>query len=220
LLSLGGNLRNPKAFLYVRIAVKSQTFLDLFQENKYTFINLNPGVNKMSKKLILFISVLALGFFLSLTISVAGRFSQPEAEFFSEEAASFDFGNTFPMDNPVISWVYDDYGDSYPTPEEISHAGEMTLSITDPVNGSVLEAGGSSSVWFVDADAPPGGDGTSWESAFTVIHDAMDAASSGDMVKVAEGIYYENIQMRDGVKILGGWNSTFAERDPQTYISS
>ena len=66
--------------------------------------------------------------------------------------------------------------------------------------------------WYVDADATGNNDGTSWVDAFTVIQNAVGAASSGDMIWVAEGTYTKPIggneavlTMKDGVVIYGGF---------------
>lgn len=44
-------------------------------------------------------------------------------------------------------------------------------------------------VWYVDADAPAGGDGMSWATAFTDLHDALEAVGDGDAIWIAEGTY-------------------------------
>ena len=43
---------------------------------------------------------------------------------------------------------------------------------------------------------------------------ALNAAGLGDTVAVAEGVYAEHITMKPEVKLLGGWRSDFAVRDP------
>ncbi|MDP2895875.1 MAG: right-handed parallel beta-helix repeat-containing protein [bacterium] len=61
--------------------------------------------------------------------------------------------------------------------------------------------------WYVDGAVPVSGDGTSWERAFRTVQDGIDRASEGDMVLVAEGIYFENIH-------FGGENITLRSTDP------
>ncbi|UCD85275.1 MAG: S8 family serine peptidase [Deltaproteobacteria bacterium] len=74
---------------------------------------------------------------------------------------------------------------------------------------------------FVDDDNIAGPWLGSKSSPFQYIQDGIDAAADcGWTVNVAEGVYYESIEMRDGVEIIGGWNSTFTERDPVTYVST
>jgi len=77
-------------------------------------------------------------------------------------------------------------------------------------------------VSYVNADADPGGDGLSWESAFDRIQDgvayAADAAGALDttcQVWVAEGTYYvyessrvDTIALATGVALLGGFIGT------------
>ena len=91
------------------------------------------------------------------------------------------------------------------------------------------------STWHVDADAP-GGDGTGWDSAFAFLQDALDAASPGDTILVAEGVYLPD---RDAGTPggTGNRNSTFSidgilvggyagydaddpsERDPNAFVT-
>ena len=47
----------------------------------------------------------------------------------------------------------------------------------------------TSSVMFVDAEAPGGGDGSSWANAYNCLRDALAAAQQGQQVWVAEGAY-------------------------------
>ena len=52
------------------------------------------------------------------------------------------------------------------------------------------------------------------------IQAAIDSAAVGDSVAVNEGTYFENIVLKIGVKVLGGWNSSFTLRDPQAYTTT
>ncbi|MDP2895871.1 MAG: right-handed parallel beta-helix repeat-containing protein [bacterium] len=61
--------------------------------------------------------------------------------------------------------------------------------------------------WYVDASASSPGDGKTWETAFETIQEGIEAALDGDIVMVAEGIYYENI-------VFNGNNVTLTSVDP------
>jgi hypothetical protein len=45
------------------------------------------------------------------------------------------------------------------------------------------------STWFVDDDAPSGGDGKTWATAFSFLQDALGAAANGDTIEIAGGTY-------------------------------
>jgi hypothetical protein len=91
---------------------------------------------------------------------------------------------------------------------------------------------------FVDADATGDNDGSSWENAYTDLQDALNVATSGEGIYVAEGIYKPVIPadpnnvtstereasfvIPNGVEIYGGFDpgegvDTFAERDWVSY---
>lgn len=57
-------------------------------------------------------------------------------------------------------------------------------------------------VIYVDDDVNDG-NGTSWETAFATINEAVTAASDGDEIRVATGTYYENINLAKHVEIYG-----------------
>ncbi len=61
---------------------------------------------------------------------------------------------------------------------------------------------------FVDDDAPAGGDGTSWITAFTHLQDALAVATADDEIRVAEGTYTPD-QDEAGNVIAGDRNAMF-----------
>lgn len=54
---------------------------------------------------------------------------------------------------------------------------------------------------------------------YSTILFAINAAEGGDIVAVAEGHYPEHVTLKNNVKVLGGWRSDFAARDPLAYPS-
>ncbi|MHC4574768.1 MAG: right-handed parallel beta-helix repeat-containing protein, partial [Planctomycetota bacterium] len=86
---------------------------------------------------------------------------------------------------------------------------------------------------YVDASASGNGSGTSWADAFNYLQDALAAASSGDEVWVAEGIYRPDqgttvlpgsreatFQLINGVALYGGFpagGGPWQDRDPTAH---
>lgn len=79
----------------------------------------------------------------------------------------------------------------------------------------------------VDATALPGGDGSSWSSAFNSLDDALSVATAGNRVWVADGLYMPTVERipgsprtatfapRPGVRLFGGFRGdelTLADR--------
>ena len=55
----------------------------------------------------------------------------------------------------------------------------------------------------------------------TALQDAIDAASSGDELKVQAGTYIGNFTMKEGVNVSGGWNAGFtAQTDYATIFDA
>ena len=91
--------------------------------------------------------------------------------------------------------------------------------------------GGSvhSGIHYVSSTADPGGDGTSWETAFSHPQDALDAAHPEDQVWVEEGVYGLReaddrlvIELKAGVMVLGGFTGTETEpgeRNPEEAVA-
>ena len=62
---------------------------------------------------------------------------------------------------------------------------------------------------YVDDDAPLGGDGASWQTAYTYLQDALAAAESGDEIRVAAGMYRPD-QDAANPNGMGSRSATFA----------
>lgn len=87
-------------------------------------------------------------------------------------------------------------------------------------------------VWYVDASAPPGGDGTSWATAFNSVQPAIDAASPSHQIWVAAGTYTPTTVLQppdprsasfvisNRRQLFGGFNGTetsLSQRNPALY---
>lgn len=90
---------------------------------------------------------------------------------------------------------------------------------------------------YVDADAPLGGNGTSWQTAYRFLQDGLaDTVSGrGDEVWIADGVYYptrhsnysrDTIQesarnlsfyIKNGVRLYGGFNGTETNRNERNW---
>jgi hypothetical protein len=55
---------------------------------------------------------------------------------------------------------------------------------------------------------------------YSTIQKAIDAAGKGDKVQVSQGTYYENITLKEGVTLEGGWNKDFSRRDISAYVTT
>lgn len=54
---------------------------------------------------------------------------------------------------------------------------------------------------------------------FTTIQAAINQASSGDMIWVAQGTYKENLVLKPGLRLEGGWKSDFSARNWNVWAS-
>lgn len=82
-------------------------------------------------------------------------------------------------------------------------------------------------IWYVDADAAPGGDGTDWSTAYADLQDALAVASFGDEIWVAEGTYHpdrgggdrdDSFSLQDGVGVYGGFAGSETERWERDWV--
>ena len=82
-------------------------------------------------------------------------------------------------------------------------------------------------VVFVNKDAPPGGDGNSWATAYQTIQAGIDdAETAGEDVWVAAGIYAISspVMMKSNVALYGGFpptgNPGLNNRDPEAFVTT
>ena len=98
----------------------------------------------------------------------------------------------------------------------------ITLAALVSALGLGLSVAGAQTVVYVDDDADLGGDGTSWETAYKYVQDAMIGAASGTEIRVAQGTYKpdqdeagnvtpgeraETFQLISGVGLYGGYRA-------------
>ncbi|MBI1852161.1 MAG: hypothetical protein HYR85_17615 [Planctomycetes bacterium] len=87
-------------------------------------------------------------------------------------------------------------------------------------------------IWYVDASAAPGGDGSSWQTAFDTLQPALDLAATADQIWVAAGTYYPTTRsnpadprsasftMTAPRRLFGGFAGTetsISQRDPALF---
>ena len=83
-------------------------------------------------------------------------------------------------------------------------------------------------VIYVDADAPTGGNGESWPSAYDNLQDALRSARPGDEIWVAEALYYptdgrnrsKSFRLRDGVAVYGGFLGIETNRNERDWLAN
>lgn len=51
------------------------------------------------------------------------------------------------------------------------------------------------------------------------IQEALNAAKRGDTVRVSEGTYFENVELKEGVVLQGGWDKGFSRRDVSAHAT-
>jgi hypothetical protein len=82
---------------------------------------------------------------------------------------------------------------------------------------------------YVDASAPAGGDGQSWETAFASLQDGLAAAVAGDQVWVAASEYKPappngdrsiSFQLKSGVELYGGFAGGETSLDERDWVAN
>jgi parallel beta-helix repeat protein len=109
-----------------------------------------------------------------------------------------------------------------------THTGALTFSDANATNNPfvVQVQIRAFRTWFVDIDAPAGGNGQSWATAFRHPQEAVDLALDGDEIWVAEGLYTRQevtdtavLAVPSAVKIFGGFSGTESRRDERDVLS-
>lgn len=83
---------------------------------------------------------------------------------------------------------------------------------------SLADAG----VIYVNRGATGSFDGLTWGTALTSVQQGLDRAVAGDRVWVAAGIYFENVTLKDGVALYGGFSgneTALSQRNWTTNLS-
>jgi predicted outer membrane repeat protein len=80
-------------------------------------------------------------------------------------------------------------------------------------------------IWYVDVHNPTPSDGTSWEEAFWVIQDAIDASKKKDKIWVSMGTYAltDTIYVDKAIAIYGGfagWETELEDRDWEINVTT
>ncbi|MBR1807850.1 MAG: fibronectin type III domain-containing protein [Paludibacteraceae bacterium] len=70
---------------------------------------------------------------------------------------------------------------------------------------------------YVAASGSDSNDGLSWANAKASVKTAVSASSAGDNVYVGAGVYNEQVAVKDGVNMFGGYNPATGERDIEVF---
>jgi len=101
--------------------------------------------------------------------------------------------------------------------KEEHHMSKRTVLSVLAVLGMLALPTQAQTIWYVDDDALPGGDGAAWSTAFVALQSALDAATAGDEIDVAGGTYVPSertspndprtatYRLINGVALYGGY---------------
>jgi hypothetical protein len=91
----------------------------------------------------------------------------------------------------------------------------------------IASSGSASRILYVDGAAGPGGNGSSWASAYANLQSALAAAQPGDQVWVAQGTYTPagpgrdtSFILPDGVDVLGGFAGNEESADQRNWVTN
>ncbi|MEW6236197.1 MAG: choice-of-anchor Q domain-containing protein [Candidatus Omnitrophota bacterium] len=72
-------------------------------------------------------------------------------------------------------------------------------------------------IYYVRADAMEGGDGLSWENAFSSLHEAIEKADGDTEIWAAAGRYNENLILDPRITLLGGFSGMESQRNERNW---
>jgi hypothetical protein len=93
----------------------------------------------------------------------------------------------------------------------------------------LLGCNSSGKTIYVNANASPGGNGTTWQKAYKNLQDALDNAVTGDEIWVMAGIYkpsieigesgdrYKSFRIKNGIALYGGFVGTETSREQRDW---
>lgn len=92
----------------------------------------------------------------------------------------------------------------------------IAIALIALLGGSQALAG----VIYVRQRAGPTYDGQTWATAYNKVQDAVNAAAGNDEVWVAAGVYTENIALKSGVALYGGFAGTETARTERNWSAN
>lgn len=88
------------------------------------------------------------------------------------------------------------------------------------MSGLSVGIAGAQRVIYVDDDAPLGGDGSTWETAYDSLSTALTAAQPGDQIWVAAGRYVGKFTLPLEVEVYGGFAGTETEPSQRDWTAN
>ncbi|MFT5185066.1 MAG: hypothetical protein ACI84C_002201 [Flavobacteriales bacterium] len=115
-----------------------------------------------------------------------------------------------------------------PKTESLNHTTMKTHHLLLIAVACAFTFSSRAAVIYVDQDASGTNSGTSWANAYTDLQSALAAASSGDDIWVAEGVYKPTsttdrdiqFEIDSGISLYGGFNGTELLRNERNWASN
>jgi hypothetical protein len=105
----------------------------------------------------------------------------------------------------ALSWEVQALPNATETPTLIPAPTDTRTPTTTPTPTLTITPNPNPQIYRVAWDATGTADGSTWETAFRTITDAMEVATGGDSVWVQAGTYIETVTMTEGVGLYGGF---------------